>query len=76
MIELTAENTVLGATYSQSNYEDFKENKNIFEEVIDALMLDQYSDEPELTEFIKTLPGDKKRLAILSLLDKDNNMWL
>ena len=76
MIEITAENTVLGATYSQSNYEDFKENKNIFEEVIDALMLDQYSDEPELTEFIKTLPGDKKRLAILSLLDKDNNMWL
>lgn len=76
MIEIITENTVLGATYSQSNYEDFKENKNIFEEVIDALMLDQYSDEPELTEFIKTLPGDKKRLAILSLLDKDNNMWL
>jgi hypothetical protein len=49
--------------------------KNHFEEVIDNLMLDQYSDEPELTEFIKTLPNDKKRLAILSLLDKDNNMW-
>lgn len=49
--------------------------KNHFEEVIDNLMLDQYSDEQELTEFIKTLPNDKKRLAILSLLDKDNNMW-
>ena len=42
MIEITQENTVIGATYSQSNYEDFKENKNIIEEVIDALILDQY----------------------------------
>ena len=51
-------------------------NKNIFEDIIDDLMLENYSDEPELTDFIKSLPNADKRMAILSLLDSDNNMWL
>jgi hypothetical protein len=76
MITLTNENNTIGSTYSNSNYLEYKENKNIFEEVIDALMLDQYSDEPELTNFIKSLPSADKRMAILSLLDSDNNMWI
>jgi len=76
MITLTNENNTIGSTYSNSNYLEYKENKNIFEEVIDALMIDQYSDEPELTDFIKSLPSADKRMAILSLLDSDNNMWI
>lgn len=76
MIELSKDNYRIGATYSDTNYTDYKDNDNIFEEVIDSLMLDQYSDEPELTEFIKKLPKADKRMAILSLLDSDNNMWV
>jgi len=76
MIELSKDNYRIGATYSESNYSEYKENNNIFEEVIDSLMLDQYSDNTELTEFIKTLPNADKRMAILSLLDSDNNMWV
>lgn len=76
MIELSKDNYRIGATYSESNYSEYKENNNIFEEVIDSLMLDQYSDDTELTDFIKSLPKADKRMAILSLLDSDNNMWL
>ena len=51
-------------------------NKNVFEDVIDMLiidgipgMTDQYRD------IIISLPSDKKRMTILSLLDKDRNLF-
>lgn len=58
-------------------YEIFMRNgdRNIFEEVIDKLMIDKYSDSPEIKEYINSLPLEKKRMAILVLLGGDNNLW-
>jgi type I restriction-modification system DNA methylase subunit len=66
-----------GLTYSQSTYNEYYKTgkKDLFEEVIDSLMLNKYSDDKELVDYIKNLPNDKKRIAILSLLDGDNNLW-
>ena len=53
--------------YSVENYEHYRKNgdKNYFEEVIDALMLERYSEEEGLIEYIGSLTLDRKRLAIL-----------
>lgn len=68
---------ITGTTYSVSDYQNYNQHGdvNYFEEVIDKLMLDKYSDDPELKEYISSLPLDKKRMAILSLLGGDNNLW-
>lgn len=68
---------IIGTTYSVSDYQHYNQHGDInyFEEVIDKLMLDKYSDDPELKEYISSLPLDKKRMAILSLLGGDNNLW-
>lgn len=68
---------ITGITYSVSDYQNYNEHGdlNYFEEVIDKLMLDKYSGDPELKEYISSLLLDKKRMAILSLLGGDNNLW-
>jgi len=69
-----------GATFSSAscNVDDIYRrtgNKNIYELVIDNLMLVKYSDDEELINYIKSLPLSKKRLAILSLMDDDQYSW-
>jgi hypothetical protein len=66
----------IGVTYSQSIYSEFQKNgdKNLFEVIIDNLMIEKYSS-PEVAEYINSLKKEDKRTAILSLLDGDNNMW-
>jgi len=63
-------------TYSVSHYNEYSEkgDKNIFEEVIDKMMLDTL--DPILVEKIKGLPLNEKRLAILAFLDKDRNLFM
>jgi hypothetical protein len=67
-----------GITYSNSHYDEFEKtgNQNIFEEIIDKMVLEGI---PGMNEsFIKAIskaPKDKKRMAILSLLDKDMNLF-
>ncbi len=65
-------------TYSIANYQQYQEkkDKNIFEEIIDSLMLENYSDNEEVTDYINSLSNDDRRVAILSLLDGDNNLWI
>jgi hypothetical protein len=76
-IKLSENNLELGLTYSSLDYKEFQEtgDRNLFEKVIDSLILNKYSDDKELVDYIKNLPNDKKRIAILSLLDGDNNLW-
>ena len=74
-IEITKDNNSIGSTYSQSNYQDYKENSNIFEEVIDDSILDEYSKSDEEKDYIKSLPRDKKRMARLSLMSDNNVLW-
>lgn len=50
-------------------------DKDIYEEVIDALMVEKYSEDKDLKEYIKSLPKDKKRSGILSLISNDNVLW-
>jgi adenine-specific DNA-methyltransferase len=47
----------------------------IFEKLVLDLMLNKYSDDKELTDYILALPKDKKRMAVLSVIDGDNVIW-
>lgn len=52
-----------------------KGDKNVFELVLDGLILERYSDNDEVKAYIKSLPNANKRLATLSLLSTDNVLW-
>jgi hypothetical protein len=75
MIEISNDSKNIGNTYSQSNYKEYEENINIFEEVIDDLILDEYSKSDEEKDYIKSLHRDKKRMARLSLMSDNNILW-
>ena len=66
----------MSQTYSTIHYEEFKKtnNKNLFEEIIDQMMMDGL--DPVLQEKIKSLPLKDKRLNILAFLDKDRNLFM
>jgi len=69
---------ITGVTYSVSDYENYTQNgdKNYFEEVIDAMILDEISGMNEtFRNAIMSLDRDKKRMTIISLLDKDLNLF-
>jgi hypothetical protein len=69
---------ITGQTYSTTQYEEFKRtgNKNIFEEIIDRMILDGVSGMNEsFRNAISNLPTREKRMTILSLLDKDLNLF-
>lgn len=51
--------------------------KNQFEELIDALMIDEVAGiDQEIRNTLMGLDTDKKRMAILSILDKDRDMFM
>lgn len=58
-------------------YEIYMRNRDtkIFEEVVEKYLLDKHSESPEIKEYIQSLPFEKKRIALLSLLGGDNNLW-
>ena len=69
-----------GLTFSSVDstiYDRFKVSGDaeIFEKLVMDLMLNKYSEDKELTDYILALPRDKKRMAILSLIDGDNVLW-
>ncbi len=69
---------MIGTTYSTTHYDEFKRtgNQNIFEEVIDSMVLDGVSGMNEsFKKAISNLPRSEKRMTILSLLDKDLNLF-
>jgi hypothetical protein len=69
---------ITGVTYSVSDYENYKKNGdvNYFEEVVDAMILDGVEGMNEsFRRAIMSLDKSKKRIAILSLLDKDRNLF-
>lgn len=71
-------NNMTGLTYSTENYKEFKEtgNKNIFEDVIDKMILEEVAGMNEtFRNAISSLPKRDKRMAILSILDKDRNLF-
>lgn len=51
--------------------------KNQFEELIDAMMIDEVAGlDQDIRETLEGLPIEKKRMAILSILDKDRDMFM
>lgn len=51
--------------------------KNQFEELIDQMMIEEVSGlDKEIQQTLEGLPVDKKRMAILSILDKDRDMFM
>jgi hypothetical protein len=69
---------ITGVTYSVSYYKEFEEtgNKNIFEEIVDKMILDGVAGMNEsFKRAISSLPKRDKRMAILSILDKDRNLF-
>ncbi len=78
MIQLSNDNTTIGNTYSTDHYENYNQSgdKNYFEEIVDKMILDQVVGMNEsFRNAISNLSKDKKRMAILSLLDKDRNLF-
>ena len=78
MIQLSNDNNTRGNTYSTDHYENYNQSgdKNYFEEIVDKMILDQVVGMNEsFRNAISNLPKDKKRMAILSLLDKDRNLF-
>lgn len=74
--QLTTETaTISGSTYSQAHYDEYSRtgNKNIFEEVIDKMMLDYLPQ--SIVDKIVNLPLEKKRMTILAFLDNDKNLF-
>lgn len=69
-------NELISTTYSVSHYKEYQESGdlNLFEEVIDQMMLDEIN--PELQDKIKNLPLRSKRLNILAFLDGDRNLFM
>ena len=70
---------MIGATYSMGHYALYQEtkDKNLFEEIVDQMIIDQVPGMNDaFREKISLLDRDKKRMAILSLLDKDRNLFL
>ena len=67
---------ITGTTYSVSHYSEYAKvgDKNLFEEIIDQMMLDGLN--PILQEKIKSLPLRDKRMNILAFLDKDRNLFM
>ncbi len=60
------------------HYEEYQKtgDTNYFEEIIDAMVLDGISGmNDSFKNAIKSLPKEKKRMTILSLLDKDLNLF-
>ena len=53
---------------------DTTNDSDVFELVIDGLILEKYADE-DVKEYIKNLPSNKKRVATLSLIGEDNLLW-
>lgn len=68
---------MIGATFSQDIYREFEETKrqNIFEEVIDQMMVDNYLPE-EFKDKIKELPLESKRRAIFTFIDENSHFVL
>lgn len=69
---------MIGTTYSTAHYEEFEKtgNQGIFEDVIDRMILEGISGMNEsFRNVISNLPKRDKRMAILSLLDKDLNLF-
>lgn len=70
---------MIGATYSTEHYSEFQRNrdKNYFEEIIDMMILQEVAGFNEsFRRAVQNLPRDKQRMAILSKLDKDRNLFL
>lgn len=54
-----------------------KEQKNTYEELIDQMMIEEVAGlDSDIAETLKGLSTNKKRLAILSILDKDRDMFV
>jgi hypothetical protein len=69
---------ITGLTYSTEHYNHYEQHgdKNYFEEIVDKMILEGISGmNDSFREAIKALPKDKKRMTILSLLDKDLNLF-
>jgi hypothetical protein len=69
---------ILTGEYSVADYEQFDKDKdkNIFENIIESMILDGIAGmNDSFKQAISSLPKKDKRLAILSLLDKDRNLF-
>lgn len=80
MLEISKSTNNIGATFSSVNpniYNQFKKDQDgeVFEKVVFDLMLNKYSDDADLSDYILSLPNDKQRMALLSLIDGDTALW-
>jgi len=80
MLEISKSTNNIGATFSSVNpniYNQFKKDQDgeVFEKIVFDLMLNKYSDDTDLSDYILSLPNDRQRMALLSLIDGDTALW-
>lgn len=69
---------MIGVTYSNQHYQQFTEKGdiNLFEEIIDSMILEGiFGMNETFKKAISMLPKKDKRMAILSVMDKDRNLY-
>lgn len=68
---------MIGSAFSTPIYKQFVEtgDKGLFEHVIDDVILEKYSDDDNIKDFIKSLSSVDKRMSTLSLMSDDNVLW-
>jgi len=69
--EITAVST--GVTYSQQHYEESKGDKNYFENVVQQMMLNKFTEEER--DYINSLPKREVRKAIFMMLGADRMIF-
>ena len=75
MLEISnIEGSNFGTASNVYDVYDQYHDKDIFESVIDGLILERYADD-SVKEYIKNLPRSEKRIATLSLIGDDNILW-
>lgn len=80
MLEISKSKQHIGSTFSSINpniYRQFEIDKDaeIFDQVVFDLLLNKYSDDAELSDYILALPNNKQRMALLALIDGNNVLW-
>jgi site-specific DNA-methyltransferase (adenine-specific) len=63
--------------YTEEHYEHFQKNgdKNYFEELVDKVVLDATNIDDSIKKMIISMPREKKRMALLSVIDDERSLF-
>jgi hypothetical protein len=71
-------NTIISTTFSKTDYVEYYKtgDQNYWEHVVEKIIISEHSDSDMEIDYINSLDIKDKRKAIISLLDKDHDLWV